>query len=87
MKQLTEVGKLGPGEMFNEGGIICFGDLSPEIQTIINNAEATEAKLKVAVEALKRIDVGPTSKEAEWYNADPWARAIIKEVLKNIDTK
>jgi hypothetical protein len=27
-----EVGKLGPGEMFDEGGMIYFQDLSPEVQ-------------------------------------------------------
>lgn len=45
MDAKTEVGKLGPGEMFNEGGMLYFEDLSPEIQALINNAEANEAKL------------------------------------------
>jgi ribosomal protein L37AE/L43A len=31
-----EVGKLGPGEMFNDGGMLYFEDLSPEVQDALN---------------------------------------------------
>lgn len=34
-----EVGQLGPGEMFNEGGMIYFSDLSPEVQAALTSAQ------------------------------------------------
>jgi hypothetical protein len=35
-----EVGKLGPGEMFNDGGMLYFEDLSPEVQDALNGRKA-----------------------------------------------
>ncbi|MDE2099491.1 MAG: hypothetical protein KGL39_19725 [Patescibacteria group bacterium] len=37
-KDDDEVGKLGPGEMFDEGGMIYLRDLSPEVQAILIKA-------------------------------------------------
>lgn len=35
----TEIGEIGPGEMFDEGGMIYLEDLFPEFQTALKDGE------------------------------------------------